>query len=203
MDFGKLKDIAKAATEKTVAGVSKANETRKKANQENKMKIGNETVRKTVDGQYYFGFYSESPYLFEFAGFDFAGSTITQKTVTKGKTKQQGRTGSVLGGAAIGSIIAPGVGTIVGGIAGGSRKKKGTIDSTSVTTTEEKPGKAIVKFRAVNSDEVKTIKTKLTQAEANNVQMFFLSQTVRRDIDLWLTILGNLFKNYSSTISGG
>lgn len=81
----------------------------------------------------------------------------------------------MLGGAAIGSIIAPGVGTIVGGMAGGSRKKKGTIDSTSVTTTEEKPGKAIVKFRAVNSDEVKTIKTKLTQAEANNVQMFFLS----------------------------
>lgn len=30
MDFGKLKDIAKTATEKTVAGVSKANETRKK-----------------------------------------------------------------------------------------------------------------------------------------------------------------------------
>ncbi len=175
MDFGKLKDIAKTATEKTVAGVSKANETRKKASQENKMKIGNETVRKTVDGQYYFGFYSETPYLFEFAGFDFAGSTITQKTVTKGKTKQQGRTGSVLGGAAIGSIIAPGVGTIVGGMAGGSRKKKGTIDSTSITTTEEKPGKAIVKFRAVNGNEVKTIKTKLTQAEANNVQMFFLS----------------------------
>lgn len=170
MDFGKLKDIAKTATEKTVAGVSKANEMRKKASQENKIKIGNETVRKTIDGQYYFGFYSETPYLFEFAG-----STITQKTVTKGKTKQQGRTGSVLGGAAIGSILAPGVGTIVGGMAGASRKKKGTIDSTSVTTTEEKPGKAVVKFRAVNGDEVKTIKTKLTQAEANNVKMFFLS----------------------------
>ena len=91
-------------------------------------------------------FYSESPYLFEFAGFDFAGSTITQKTVTKGKTKQQGRTGSVLGGAAIGSIIAPGVGTIVGGMAGGSRKKKGTIDSTSVTTTEENQEKPLLSF---------------------------------------------------------
>ena len=175
MDFGKLKDIAKTATEKTVAGVSKANETRKKASRENKIKIGNETVRKTIDGQYYFGFYSETPYLFEFAGFEFAGSTITQKTVTKGKTKQQGRTGSVLGGAAIGGILNPVFGPIVGGMAGGSRKKEGTFNSTSVTTTEEKPGKAVVKFRAVNGDEVKTIKTKLTQAEANNVQMFFLS----------------------------
>lgn len=175
MDFGKLKDIAKTATEKTVAGVSKANEMRKKASQENKIKIGNETVRKTIDGQYYFGFYSETPYLFEFAGFEFAGSTITQKTVTKGKTKQQGRTGSVLGGAAIGSILAPGVGTIVGGMAGGARKKKGKVDTTSITTTEEKPGKAILNLRNVASGEIKTVKAKLTQAEANNVQMFFLS----------------------------
>src|SRR5699024_1116400 len=167
--------IAKTATEKTIAGVSKANETRKKASQETKISVGNQTIRKTIDGKYYLGFYSENPDLYDFAGFEFAGSTITQKTVTKGKTKQQGRTGSVLGGAVIGSILAPGVGTIVGGMAGGSRKKKGTINSTSVTTTEEKPGKAVVKFRAVNGDEVKTIKTKLTQAEANNVQMFFLS----------------------------
>ncbi|PZO95570.1 MAG: hypothetical protein DI617_03515 [Streptococcus pyogenes] len=174
MDIAKLKEFAIKAAGKAKDGVTKANELRKKASQESKIKIGNAIVRKTVDSQYYFGFYSETPYLFEFVGFDFAGSIITQKTVTKGKTKQQGRTGSVLGGAVIGNTIAPGVGAIVGGMAGGSRKKKGTIDSTSVTTTEEKPGKAVVKFRAVNGDEVKTIKTKLTQAEANNVQMFFL-----------------------------
>ena len=120
-----LKDIAKTATEKTVAGVSKANETRKKASQENKMKIGNETVRKTVDGQYYFGFYSETPLFIWIRWFlILLVLQLRKKTVTKGKTKQQGRTGSVLGGAAIGSIIAPGVGTIVGGMAGGSRKKK-------------------------------------------------------------------------------
>ena len=175
MDFGKLKDIAKTATEKTVAGVSKANETRKKASQETKISVGNQTIRKTIDGKYYLGFYSEKPDLYDFAGFEFAGSTITQKTVTKGKTKQQGRTGSVLGGAAIGSILFPGVGTIVGGMAGGSRKKKGKVDTTSITTTEEKPGKAILNLRNVASGEIKTVKAKLTQAEANNVQMFFLS----------------------------
>ena len=56
MDFGKLKDIAKTATEKTVAGVSKANETRKKASQETKISVGNQTIRKTIDGKYYLGF---------------------------------------------------------------------------------------------------------------------------------------------------
>lgn len=175
MDFGKLKDIAKTATEKTVAGVSKANETRKKASQETKISVGNQTIRKTIDGKYYLGFYSENPDLYDFAGFEFAGSTITQKTVTKGKTKQQGRTGSVLGGAAIGGILNPVFGPIVGGMAGGSRKKEGTFNSTSVTTTEEKPGKAILNLRNVASGEIKTVKAKLTQAEANNVQMFFLS----------------------------
>lgn len=175
MDFEKLKSLAKSATEKTMDGISKANETRKKASQETKISVGNQTIRKTIDGKYYLGFYSENPDLYDFAGFEFAGSTITQKTVAKGKTKQQGRTGSVLGGAAIGSILAPGVGTIVGGMAGGARKKKGKVDTTSVTTAEEKPGKAVLSLRNVSSGEIKTVKAKLTQAEANNVQMFFLS----------------------------
>lgn len=173
MEFEKLKGFAKSATEKTMDGIAKANEMRKKANQETKISIANQTIRKTTEGNYYLGFYSENPDLYEFAGFDFAGSTITQKTVTKGKTKQQGRTGSVLGGAAIGSILAPGIGTIVGGMAGGARKKKGNIDTTSITTTEEKPGKAVLSLRNVVSGEVITVKAKLTQAEANNVQRFF------------------------------
>ncbi len=175
MDFEKLKNLAKSATEKTIDGISKANETRKKAGQETKISVGNQTIRKTIDGKYYLGFYSENPDLYDFAGFEFTGSTITQKTITKGKTKQQGRTGSVLGGAAIGSILAPGVGTIVGGMAGGARKKKGKIDSTSITTTEEKPGKAILNLRNVASGEIKTVKAKLTQAEANNIQTFFIN----------------------------
>lgn len=174
MDFGKLKDIAKTATEKTVACVSKANETRKKASQETKISVGNQTIRKTIDGKYYLGFYSENPDLYDFAGFEFAGSTITQKTVTKGKTKQQGRTGSALVGGMIGATINP-VGAVVGAVAGGARKKKGKVDTTSITTTEEKPGKAILNLRNVASGEIKTVKAKLTQAEANNVQMFFLS----------------------------
>ena len=140
MDFGKLKDIAKTATEKTVAGVSKANETRKKASQETKISVGNQTIRKTIDGKYYLGFYSENPDLYDFAGFEFAGSTITQKTVTKGKTKQQGRTGSALVGGIIGAYINP-VGAVVGAVAGGARKKKGK--STPLPLPQ--PKKSLVK----------------------------------------------------------
>lgn len=181
MDFNKLKDFAKTAVNKTVDGVNKANDLRKKASQEVKLTLpasnsltSATTIRKTIDGQYYLGFYSEEPTeLFEYAGFEYAGSTITEKTTTKGTTTQKGRAGSVLGGAALGTLIAPGVGTLVGGMAGGSRKKKAKIDTSSITTSHEKPGKATIILRDINTGVLKTITTKLTQAEANNVQNFF------------------------------
>ena len=56
---------------------------------------------------------------------------------------------------------------------GASGKKKGTINSTSVTTQEEKPGSASVLLRNIATGEIKTISTKLTQAQANNVERFF------------------------------
>ena len=66
MDYGKLKDFAKKATEKTADGISSMNEMRKKASQETKISIGTTTIRKTIDGLYYIGFYSDAPELFEF-----------------------------------------------------------------------------------------------------------------------------------------
>lgn len=65
------------------------------------------------------------------------------------------------------------VGAVVGAMAGGARGKKGTINSTSVTTQEEKPGAASVFLRNITTGEIKTISTKLTQAQANNVERFF------------------------------
>lgn len=182
MDFNKLKYFAKTATEKTIDGISKANEARKKASQETKITLpasngfsSTTTVRKTIEGFYYLGFYSEKPELFEFAGFNFDGSTVVQKTITKGKTEQKGRSGSVIGGAAVGTLIAGPVGTIIGGMAGSSRKKKGTINTTSTTISEEKPGKATLQLRNCQTGEVKTIHTKITQAEANNINTFFMN----------------------------
>lgn len=180
MDFNKLKDFAKSAAEKTADGIGKANELRKKAGQETKITLpasnsfsGTTTIRKNINGQYYFGLFSETPELYDFAGFDYAGSKVTEKTITKGNTTQQGRAGSALVGGLLGATFNP-AGAVVGAIAGGNRKKKGKINTTSTTKIEEKPGKATVKLRNMNTGEIKSISTKLTQAEANNVQMFFL-----------------------------
>lgn len=172
MDFKKLKELAKTAVDKTAEGLDKANEMRKKASLETKLTLpaANQfssptTVRKTVDGQYYIGMYSEEPVLYEFENFSFSGSTIVERTTTTGKTKQKGRVGSVLLG---GAVAGP-----IGAFAGGARAKKGTINSTSVTTQEEKPGSASVLLRSIVTGEIKTISTKLTQAQANNVERFF------------------------------
>lgn len=69
--------------------------------------------------------------------------------------------------------MAPGVGTIIGGIAGGARKKKGTINTTATTTSEEIPGKATVALRNIQTGEIKTLKTKLMQAQYVSVNNFF------------------------------
>lgn len=172
MDFKKLKDIAKTAVDKTAEGISKANDVRKRAALETKIILpasnqfsSSTTVRKTVDGQYYIGIYSEEPVLYEFENFSFSGSTVIERTTTTGETKQKGRVGSALLG---GVIAGP-----IGAIAGGARAKNGTINSTSVTTQEEKPGSASVLLRNIATGEIKTISTKLTQAQANNVERFF------------------------------
>lgn len=172
MDFNKIKNFAKKATEKTADGISSMNEMRKKAAQETKISFGTTTIRKTIDGFYYIGFYSETPELFEFENFQFEGSTIVEHTKTTGTTKQKGKKGSALLGAAIGSAINP-VGTIVGSVIGASGKRKGKINSTSVTTQEEKPGRAMLYLRNIETNEVKTIKAKITNAQAENIKLFF------------------------------
>jgi len=180
MDFKKIKDIAKTAVDKTTEGISKANDMRKKAALETKITLPARNqfssptiVRKTVDGQYYIGMYVEEPVLYEFEDFSFSGSTIIERATTTGKTKQKGKKSSTLAGAALGTVLAPGIGTVVGGMVGASGKKKGTINSTSVTTQEEKTGAASVSLRNITTGEIKTISTKLIQAQANNVERFF------------------------------
>ena len=180
IDFKKIKDIAKTAVDKTAEGISRANDMRKKASLETKITLpapnqftSFTTIRKTVDGQYYIGMYSEEPVLYDVENFSFSGSTIIERTTTTGKTKQKGKKTSTIAGAALGTVLAPGLGTVVGGMVGASGKKKGTINSTSVTTQEEKPGLASISLRNIVTGEIKTVSTKLTQAQANNVERFF------------------------------
>lgn len=172
MDFDKFKNFAKKATEKTVDGISSINEMRKNAAQETKISIGTTTIRKTIDGQYYIGFYSDTPELFEFENFQFEGSTIVEHTKTIGTTKQKGKKGSALLGAGIGSAFGP-VGTIVGGVIGASGKRKGKVNTDTITAHEEKPGLAKLYLQNIETSEVKTIKAKVTNAQADNIKLFF------------------------------
>ena len=172
MDFNKIKDFTKKATEKTADGISSMNEMRKKAAQETKISFGTTTIRKTVDGLYYIGFYSDTPELFEFDNFQFEGSTIVEHTKTTGTTKQKGKKGSALLGAGIGSAFGP-VGTILGGVIGASGKRKGKVNTDTITTHEEKPGRAILYLRNTDTNDVKTIKAKITNAQAENIKLFF------------------------------
>lgn len=172
MDFNKIKSFAKKATEKTADGISSMNEMRKKAAQETKISIGTTTIRKTIDGLYYIGFYSEAPEIFEFENFQFEGSTIIEHTKTTGTTKQKGKKGSALLGAGIGSAFGP-VGTILGGVVGASGKRKGKVNTNTITTQEEKPGRAILYLRNIETNEIKTIKAKITNTQAENIKMFF------------------------------
>lgn len=172
MDFNTIKSFAKKATEKTADGISSMNEMRKNVAQETKISIGTTTIRKTVDGLYYIGFYSDAPELFEFENFQFEGSTIVEHTKTTGTTKQKGKKGSALLGAGIGSAFGP-VGTILGGVVGASGKRKGKVNTNTITTQEEKPGRAILYLRNIETNDVKTVKAKITNAQAENIKMFF------------------------------
>ena len=172
MDFNTIKSFAKKATEKTADGLSSMNEMRKNAAQETKISIGTTTIRKTIDGLYYIGFYSDTPELFEFENFQFEGSTIIEHTKTTGTTTQKGKKGSTLLGAGIGSAFGP-VGTILGGVVGASGKRKGQVNTNTITTREEKPGRAILYLRNIETNDVKTIKAKITNVQAENIKLFF------------------------------
>lgn len=173
MDFNTIKSFAKKATEKTADGLSTINEMRKNAAQETKISFGTTTIRKTVDGLYYIGFYSDAPELFEFENFQFEGSTIIEHTKTTGTTKQKGKKGSALLGAGIGSALGGPVGTILGGVVGASGKRKGKVNTNTITTQEEKPGRAILYLRNIETNEIKTIKAEITNTQAENIKMFF------------------------------
>lgn len=93
------------------------------------------------EGYYYFGFSKElTGERYYLIGFDWTGPQykVTSTTVTSGKDTQKGKKGSTLGGAAIGTILAPGVGTLVGAAVGASGKKKTDVNRKSETTSTQK-----------------------------------------------------------------
>ena len=111
-------------------------------------------IRRDKNDLFYFdkGYNEEAP-RFLFQAYEWAGPNIETKSVTKttGTTKQKGRTGrSLVGGVLLGPV---------GAIAGSSGKRKGTIDTTAVTTNieNEKDSKAKLVFKSVETNEITEI----------------------------------------------
>lgn len=122
-------------------------------------------------------FNKKDPVYFELLDYVFDGpiyniivdSKQTGKSVTSGKNKsnKKGKSGKVVGGAILGTMLLPGLGTAVGAYAGGKGKdkKKGkdrsiTKDNSQSIETQrqvEIPGTATLKFKNVESLEVFSI----------------------------------------------
>ena len=177
VDWNSLKekalDVTKAGVDMAVEATKTGIENRQESNKELKLRFGNYIIRRRQDGLHYIGGYSKEPArLLEFAGYQFEGSTIEEKHITKGKTKQKGRAGSALAGGLIGSAFSP-FGMVAGATIGASRKKKGKIDTQTKVIREEKPGRAVLSMRDVHTGDVLTLKAKLTAVESGNVDRFF------------------------------
>lgn len=121
--------------------------------------------------------------LFEFIDYTWSGpqyKTVLKtdtKEEHKGKTKRKGR----LLGAAVGSVIAPGVGTVIGAMAGtGNKKHQGTTDSHSITYEEhiELDTPANMRIRNINNDEIITIDFNCNTSINNTLKQFVQTKSI-------------------------
>ena len=115
------------------------------------------TMRQQVDGKIYFN--NDDTTLYEFIDFIWDGpkyQNITKSETIgkeKGKTKRKGR----LIGAAVGTVLLPGIGTVIGVAHGtGNKKSKNKIRSNTVTydKTVEIDSAAFIKLKKIDTNEI-------------------------------------------------
>lgn len=107
------------------------------------------TIRQNADGNIYFdkvdGFFEITDYQWEGTRYKTVATTnSTEKS--KEKTKKKGG----LGGAVVGTILAPGVGTVIGYAATRKKETKGNADTNSVSSEEEVETKSNAKMTLRN-----------------------------------------------------
>ncbi len=99
---------------------------------------------------------------YEFENFSFSGSTIIERTTTTGKTNRAKHVLAAFSLRAIGAAIKPS--WVVGAMAGGVEEKKEPSIYISYYS-KKKNQAASVSLRNITTGEIKTISTKLTQAQ--------------------------------------
>lgn len=107
------------------------------------------TIRQNADGNIYFdkvdGFFEITDYQWEGPRYKTV-STTNSTEKSKEKTKKKGG----LGGAVVGTILAPGVGTVIGYAATRKKETKGNADTNSVSSEEEVETKSNAKMTLRN-----------------------------------------------------
>lgn len=121
-------------------------------------------LRQRGDGLFYFNTTSFRPY--ELTEYTWDGplyNNVTQTNASmnsESKTKKKGKSGRMLTGALIGTLLFPGVGTVVGTAigAGGKTKSKTTgssnSNSTQTNTQVEKSTPALLRFKDLSTGRI-------------------------------------------------
>lgn len=188
----KLNDIANAGKEKI------SNEVALKKKQFNEKSItlplgdgmfsGKVKLWQQLDGTLYLD--NDVDNLYRIKDFIWNGAQyeIVTKTKTKGKNKgKQKRTGRVIG-ATVGTILMPGVGTVIGAMHGtGNKKSKGKSKENTVTRTgqEEVGTPAILKLQNLETNEVTSIEFICTTDLAFQINNTFMDDSIINEDDVY------------------
>ena len=127
--------------------------------------------------------------LFEFIGYEWNGPTYATatKSQTTGKnsseTVKKGKSGKMATGALVGTLLFPGVGTIVGAAIGAGGKGKSTTNTNSSSSTErltqrvELPGTAILRFRKIADNTICSVIIECDTAVDTQIKCFQIHET--------------------------
>lgn len=127
--------------------------------------------------------------LFEFIGYEWNGPTYATATKSQStgksssETVKKGKSGKMAAGALIGSLLMPGVGTVVGAAIGAGSKGKSSTNSNSTSSTEqftqqmELPGTAILRFRKITDNAICSVIIECNTAIDSQIRCFQINET--------------------------
>ena len=127
--------------------------------------------------------------LFEFIGYEWNGPTYATATKSQStgksssETVKKGKSGKMAAGALIGSLLMPGVGTVVGAAIGAGSKGKSSTNSNSTSSTEqftqqmELPGTAILRFRKITDNTICSVIIECNTAIDSQIRCFQINET--------------------------
>lgn len=126
------------------------------------------TMRQKEGGEVYFN--TSDDVLYDIISYSWDGPIYKEVVVINTKTKtektKKGKAGKMTTGAVVGTILFPGVGTVVGAAIGAGTKSKentlGSSNSTQTTSKVEEEGTAILTLRNRNTQKQATITIKCT-----------------------------------------